>query len=143
MNTTTHYQTGNDTDFRPYLIGPSGENMNFVQHDILPSRSGFTTMNDRAYIEPTSGIKNSVFGKRQVCSKLFQDQVIRLDPLARENEGTGPDDMNTENNSRFKGEQGRWESQSWRFNTPIGQKEPTANTEKLKKVKILIKNIFC
>lgn len=128
MNVKTHYQTGNDIDFKPYLIGPSGEHMNFVQHDILPSKSGFTTMNDRAYIEPTSSTKNRVFNQKRTCSKLFYDQVIKLDPLSKENDGTGPKDMSTENSSRFKGEQGRWDSQSWRFHKSIGEKEPTANT---------------
>lgn len=128
MNVKTHYLTHNDHDFKPYSIGPSGESMKQSQHDILPSQSGFTTMNDRAYIEPTSSIKNNIYGKNRICSKLFHDQVIKRDPLAKENDGTGPSDMSTENNSKFKGEQGRWESQSWRFHKSIGQKEPTANT---------------
>ena len=86
-------------------------------------------MNDRAYIEPTSSTKNRVFNQKRTCSKLFYDQVIKLDPLSKENDGTGPKDMSTENSSRFKGEQGRWDSQSWRFHKSIGEKEPTANTE--------------
>jgi len=128
MCVSTHYQTGNESDFKPYLIGATGDDMNFVQHDILPCHSGFTTMNDRAHIEPTSKVKREVFGRQRVCSKLFQKQVMTNDPVSKENHGCGPSDMSTENSARFKGKQGRWESQSWRFHKSIGQKEPTANT---------------
>lgn len=128
MRVEQHYQTGNDRDFKPYLISPTGQGMDLVQHDILPNASGFTTMNDRAAIQPTTSVKSQVYGAKLPMSPLYQKQVVQHDPIAAENQGTGPALMSTENRERFKGKQGRWQSQSWRFHKSIGHKEPTANT---------------
>jgi len=128
MNVNTHYQTGNDCDFKPYMISPTGEGMDLKQHDILPNTSGFTTMNSRAYIEPTSSTRANVYGKSVPQSRLFVGTVTQHDPIMAENQGTGPACMSTESRERFKGKQGRWQSQSWRFHKSIGHKEPTANT---------------
>lgn len=128
MNVNEHYKTGNENDFRPYHISPTGEGMGLKQHDILPNVSGFTTMNARAYIQPTSSVVANVYGQKAAVSGLARKKIMNHDPVAAENQGTGPNANSTENQTRFKGKQGRWQSQSWRFHKSIGQKEPTANT---------------
>jgi len=128
MNVHEHYKTGNDRDFKPYLISPTGEEMSLKQHDILPTVSGFTTMNDRAYIQPTSRVVANVYGKKAAVSGLAKKKIMNHDPIGAENQGSGPNANSTESQTRFKGKQGRWQSQSWRFHKSIGQKEPTANT---------------
>jgi len=128
MDVGEHYKTGNDRDFRPYHISPTGEGMDLKQHDILPTASGFTTMNNQAYIKPTSKVVANVYGKNAAVSALAKKKIMNHDPIGRENQGSGPVANSTENQTRFKGKQGRWQSQSWRFHKSIGQKEPTANT---------------
>lgn len=142
MRVYQHYLTSNDDDFRPYKES-SGEEMTLVQHDILPSASGFTTMNERAFIEPQSQVVANVHGNNCPVSHLKQAAANR-NPIAAENEGTGPSAGSTENSSRFKGKQGRWPSQSWRYHKSIGKKEPTANTrvEHLDPIEYLPKNPY-
>jgi len=133
LKVSEHYMTSNDNDFRPYTTSPNGREMNLKQEDILPSASGFTTMRKRAYIQKTSrqvrdSHKKATYLNQSLNCKAFNCQRNTKDPIANENNYTGPRQMSTENTSRYKGQQGRWPSQSWRFHKSIGQKEPTANT---------------
>jgi hypothetical protein len=143
MIPSRHYETGNEFDYKPYMISKTGEEMDLVQHDILPNASGFTTMNDKAFIEPTSHVVSSVHGQNCPVPKLKQ-QSIDHDPIAAENSGTGPAANSTENSTRYTGRQGRWASQSWRFHKSVGKKEPTANTrvEHVDPVEHLSKNPY-
>lgn len=134
LKVSEHYATSNETDFKPYTISPIGKEMSLKQSDILPSASGFTTMRKRAYIHKTATqIEDSYktshqFLNQAVNGKAVNTQRNTKDPIANENNFTGPAPMSTENTSRYKGQQGRWPSQSWRFYKSVGQKEPTANT---------------
>jgi len=98
MDVNDHYQRNHDIDFKPYHVSPTGKEMNLKQNDIIPCKSGFTTMWGKTYLAEANS-------KSQ--SKL---------------------NYTTENNARYRGEQGRWPSQAWRFTKSIGHKEPTATT---------------
>lgn len=134
LKVSEHYKTFNDHDFRPYRISPTGNEMNLKQEDILPSASGFTTMRKRAYIQKTSNQVTDSYNQvsnhhnQANNAKAVNCQRTPKDPIANENEFTGPKAMSTENTTRYTGQQGRWPSQSWRFHKSVGRKEPTANT---------------
>jgi len=133
LKVSEHYKTSNVNDFRPYTTSPSGREMNLQQEDILPSASGFTTMRKSAYIQKNSkqiseAYKTLKYPNQAVNGKAINTMKNLKDPIANENLYSGPKPMSTENTSRYKGLQGRWPSQSWRFTKSIGSKEPTANT---------------
>lgn len=141
MKVTEHYQRAHDSDFRPYHVSPTGHEMDLKQHDIIPSKSGFTTMWEKAFLAKSSNqIKES---QANDCpfSKLKAKRMIN-DPITKDNCGgttyyimdtnetstNKPDMYVTENKARYIGKHRRWPSQSWRFHKSVGHKEPTATT---------------
>lgn len=129
-----HYMTNNEKDFKPLQSSPTGQEMGLKQDNILPYyASGFTTMRNRAHIQKTSKeIENSykVIERlnQSLNGKAVNTQRNTKDPIANENNFTGPDPMSTESTAKYTGHQGRWPTITWRHNKSIGHKEPTANT---------------
>lgn len=130
MKVEEHYQRAHDSDFRPYHVSPTGDEMDLKQHDILPSKSGFTTLRKKAFIASTSNDIAQAHAQACPRSQLGSKQIMH-DPVAMEKlmpDSDIPAGYLTENDARYLGKQGRWPSQSWRFHKSVGRKEPTATT---------------
>lgn len=133
LKVSTHYETANKKDFKPYKISPTGKEMFLKQGDIVSSASGFTTMRNRAFIHKNSKDIKDAYKIRKYPNQSKNGKAINCqrntkDPISNENNYTGPEPMSTECAVNYKGQQGRWPSQSWRFQKSVGAKEPTANT---------------
>jgi len=128
LDVNEHYRTAHDREFRPYHVGPTGEEMSLRQYDILPSKTGFTRMGQPAFIQKSSKQIKSCFNYKRPMSTLFQTIKLGQDPIEQENGGAGPNAMSTENGTRYQGCQYKWPSMEWRFYKSVGKKEPTANT---------------
>lgn len=122
MDVHDHYKRNHDIDFKPYNVGPTGQEMNLKQNDIIPCKSGFTTMWGKTYLAEANAASDSAHSS--VNRKLTPKQL--RNPILVENQTNSK--YLTENNARYHGEQGRWPSQAWRFTKSIGRKEPTATT---------------